>query len=1189
LRIYFTIIFILISLCSESQPNRRTLHWYFSDFAGLDFSAGDAVEDPNGMVYSPNWEGSTVMSDQYGNLLFYCDGEKIWNKNHLLMTNDLTYPDIDRGYQGVVAIPKPGSSNLFYVFIVCKSNGSSRLPLYYFTIDISLQGGLGEVVSVDTLYSAYDAAEKITATYHANKTDVWIITRKFQDDTYAAYLITGNGVNPDPILSPAPQRELNWGPTNIGPMKISLDKKYLVTTFMGDQSQEGGEVEVCKFNAQSGEIEHLYSFQMSDYFLTSSSAIYEESSCEFSPCSKFLYVAAEIQTDSSSHVYQFDIQYILDPDSFIQSGLLVDTVMGSNLQLAPDGRIYCFGKASMHFPTNPLNNFLGRFNNPGGLGLSSDYQSDVLIFQEGQVSSGLAYFVNDFLHRFDFEGQCALDTFYFDPWFFPEPTWIQWSFGDPASGSQNISNELHAKHVFSHGGEFEVSVLLTYPSGRVEETSRVVEVDSVPYPNLGLDTLICRGSSLALNANCNGQSFTWSTGQWGVASITVSDTGYYWVRASYANGCDNHDTIHVGFLPETQFDENALSVTPTACGGASGSITGLSIIGIEPMLLEWKDLSGAVLGNSSDLYNLGVGQYYLSVTDGNGCTAESPLYTITDAGNLQVDSVIVSGAICGQNNGVIQVHAVPQPGGQLLYSIDNGVNFYDNGGLFNDLSPGDYVVMIKDLNDCQGVYAFNPVNVADLARPAILSAATLPEIDFLQNGEILLSATGSTADLYYSIDNGSSWQTNNGSFTGLSAGIYDCIVRDENDCDTAFQVEVTRFWATILQAIAGSTDTCTGTTFEIPLLVDNFNDVSKFRMHLAYNNTLMECLGYTGADPSLADSLQVFINEASGDILVTWQDVPAVTLPDQSPVVDIVFTDKGTGQGTIDWYGQAQESYFVKSTADTLEATFITGTVRISAPPSITGLSDMTLCEGEELLTSAMAQGSNPIEEQYWLWPDGSVHSGPGLILFAVEPGQSGAYTFVATDSRGCTSEESILLTVIPTPDPALPNGDTLTIGAGQSLDAGSGFSSYSWNTGETTQAIIPPAEGWYEVTVTSAHNCPGSDSVYIVLRDEPVIEPSQYFYIPNAFTPDGDGRNDVFRPVLADPELAVGSWQLAIFDRWGGLVFETADISLSWDGTKNGEPCPEGAYVYQITFNVEGIPGVEGEQTIVGTVVIVR
>jgi gliding motility-associated-like protein len=792
--------------------------------------------------------------------------------------------------------------------------------------------------------------------------------------------------------------------------------------------------------------------------------------------------------------------------------------------------------------------------------------------------------MTDYLLRFDFEGQCALDTFYFDPWFFPTPTWIQWDFGDTASGSQNISNDLHATHAFTHGGEFEVSVLLTYPSGRVEKTSRVVEVDSVPYPNLGPDTLICKGSSLALNANCNGQFFTWITGQWGTASITVSDTGYYWVRASYANGCDNFDTIHVGFLPEIQFDETNLTIASTACGGTSGSITGLYALGPMPLAYEWKDLSGTMLGNTTDLYNLGVGQYYLSVTDGNGCTAESPLYTITDAGNLQVDSVTVSGAICGQNNGMLEVHATPQPGGQLLYSIDNGDNFYDNGGLFENLPPEDYVVMIKDLDDCEGVYSYNPVSVADLAAPNINEATTLPEIDFLQNGEIMIDASGSTSDLYYSITNGSSWQTNIGNFTGLSAGIYDCIVRDENNCDTAFQVEVTRFWATILQAIAGSTDTCAGTTFEIPLLVEHFNDVSKFRMHLSYNNDLMECLGYTGAEPSLADSLQVFINEASGDILVTWQDDPPVTLPDQAPVVEIVFTDKVTGQGTIDWYGQAQESYFVKSTADTLAAAFTTGTVRISSPPSISGLSDLTLCEGEELLTIAMVQGSNPIAEQHWTWPDGSAHPGPGLMLFGVEPAQSGAYTFMATDSRGCTSEESLQLTIIPTPNPALPNGDTLTLDPGQSLDAGSGFSSYSWNTCETAQEIIPAAEGWYKVTVTSTNNCQAIDSVYVTFREEPLIEPSKYFYIPNAFTPDGDGRNDVFMTFPNNNNIS--HFSIGVFDRWGGQIFESEDIGKGWDGTKNGEPCPGGVYVYRLTFRVEGVAE---EQVMAGTVAVVR
>jgi gliding motility-associated-like protein len=465
----------------------------------------------------------------------------------------------------------------------------------------------------------------------------------------------------------------------------------------------------------------------------------------------------------------------------------------------------------------------------------------------------------------------------------------------------------------------------------------------------------------------------------------------------------------------------------------------------------------------------------------------------------------------------------------------------------------------------------------------------LPEVDFLQNGEIILDVTGSTANLYYSIDNGATWQTNDGTFTGLVTGLYDCIIRDDNGCDTVFQVEVERFWATILKAVVENTDTCSGTIFEIPIKVQNFNDVSKFRMHLTYNRDMIECTGFTGPHPAVADSLQAFINDATGDILFLWNDDTPATLPDQTSVVKLIFSDRTTGEDVIDWYSQAEESYFLKSTADTLKAEFALGAVRISSPPQILWINDVVLCEGGELHALPLVEGSNPITEKYWIKPDGSIQMGGGILIEGVLPSQGGAYTFIATDDRGCTSEKSIQVTVIPTPDPAIPDGDTLDIQEGESIDAGEGFNSYSWSTGESSQAIIPASEGWYSVTVTTTNDCKATDSVYVTFREEPVIEPSQYFYIPSAFTPDGDGINDIFKPILASPSFTIYSLQFTIYDRWGGEVFEGDGISKGWDGTKNGRECPAGAYVYRIAFQVEGVPGAEEEKTIVGTVLIVR
>jgi gliding motility-associated-like protein len=88
---------------------------------------------------------------------------------------------------------------------------------------------------------------------------------------------------------------------------------------------------------------------------------------------------------------------------------------------------------------------------------------------------------------------------------------------------------------------------------------------------------------------------------------------------------------------------------------------------------------------------------------------------------------------------------------------------------------------------------------------------------------------------------------------------------------------------------------------------------------------------------------------------------------------------------------------------------------------------------------------------------------------------------------------------------------------------------------------------------------------------------------MPNAFTPDGDGLNDVFRPVTL-PEKII-SFSMYIYDRWGQQVFFTNDISLGWDGTINGNPAQIGGYVFVLKY---GNPsGAEREKR--GLVTVVR
>jgi len=127
-------------------------------------------------------------------------------------------------------------------------------------------------------------------------------------------------------------------------------------------------------------------------------------------------------------------------------------------------------------------------------------------------------------------------------------------------------------------------------------------------------------------------------------------------------------------------------------------------------------------------------------------------------------------------------------------------------------------------------------------------------------------------------------------------------------------------------------------------------------------------------------------------------------------------------------------------------------------------------------------------------------------------------------------------------------------------------------------------AEGKYLVEMESQIGCIGRDSIYIKLSFEEI--PDFKIFIPNAFSPDGDGINDSFQIKLTNSTFNIQHSTLRIFDRWGGEVFFGDGISLGWDGKKNGKECPGGVYVYKIVFSIDGVPG---SQERAGTVMLVR
>ncbi|MDX9905942.1 MAG: hypothetical protein RBS55_05065, partial [Bacteroidales bacterium] len=487
------------------------------------------------------------------------------------------------------------------------------------------------------------------------------------------------------------------------------------------------------------------------------------------------------------------------------------------MQLARDGKIYCTPNQVLP----PIyRQYISVIEKPWIRGNGCAFVENELNVFPNEALWAFPNVLVDYLLRFEWTGEtCQGYPIQFKPNFIPTPQTIQWDFDD---GPGSTSWQLSPIYTFKNPGVHEIKVDVWYPSGRFEHTSREIEISPSPLPLLGNDTLICQGASITLNANCEADFFSWSTGQFGVSSITVSDSGTYWVKGRFnETGCEGYDTIHIGFHAPTIIDETNLQIIPTTCNGASGSITGLTALGPTPYAFQWLDLSGNPYGTNIDATSLPAGQYQLSITDGNGCVTVSDVYTIEDAGYLQVTQVQTTRPHCFRDDGQIIVHTFSPSGSIMEYSIDAGVN-YQSDSIFPNLFASDYAVQVRDENSCSGFYLDNPVVLADIPGPQVQSPFVTDETDFLENGSIEIIATGSTTTLFYSNDNGITYQSNNGTFNNLAAGTYICIVKDENDCDTTFTVEIQNIILTYLHAVTGEEGICEGYTALIPVNVDNF-------------------------------------------------------------------------------------------------------------------------------------------------------------------------------------------------------------------------------------------------------------------------------------------------------------------------------------------------------------------------------
>jgi gliding motility-associated-like protein len=277
------------------------------------------------------------------------------------------------------------------------------------------------------------------------------------------------------------------------------------------------------------------------------------------------------------------------------------------------------------------------------------------------------------------------------------------------------------------------------------------------------------------------------------------------------------------------------------------------------------------------------------------------------------------------------------------------------------------------------------------------------------------------------------------------------------------------------------------------------------------------------------------------------------------------------------WQDGSTDPYYLTSDAGNYSvlATDINGcinsdtvNVALFPVPEVDIGNDTTLCEGELITLDAGSYFTS-----YTWWNNSGNQE--------VETTETGELWVYVTDTNSCTGGDSINIDRIQLPFVDLGADTTICEDVEIELTAGEGDFEYYWWDGSTGQSVYVSDSGEYWVSVSN--KC-GEMTAYRMIT---VMDCNPDIYFPNAFTPNGDGKNDRFLPV----PLVQGIFdsRMIIFNRFGQTVFQQENINQGWDGTCKGTPCPPGTYIWQVYYKhyADGIN--LSENSLLGYITLLR
>lgn len=673
-------------------------------------------------------------------------------------------------------------------------------------------------------------------------------------------------------------------------------------------------------------------------------------------------------------------------------------------------------------------------------------------------------------------------------------------------------------------GTYSVEVF----SGSCSATDQAtITVQPTPSVDLGADRVFCGGETgTMLDATWPGATYLWSTGAT-TPTLNVTGDGTYEVMVSLGD-CSSSDAITVAF-GSLSYD---LGADATLCPGETLELG----TDLPAGTATWNDdLIAATFTVTS------AGRYTLHFAGASGCDARDTIHvsyvdagaidlgpdaTLCDGESLTLDATLAGATHLWNDGNTDAVRTITTSG---TYSVEASVA---------GCSVSDEVSV-----------AFTPLPVIDLGPDRALCPGAETAFDATTSGATYLWNNGSTAAI----------------LTTGSAGVV-AVTITVDGCSATDQAEVSLLNAPVID-LGNDTTLCEGAALMLNVAEPNTSFIWEDGSTASERTITQAGTYWVDALRNTCthrDSIVVDLFSPSSFDLVDDRSICAgATTTIGMPVNGASYAwNTGASTPTIEVDAAGLYTVTITIAGCTAHDQVNVDVIRVDAPDLG---ADRSACEGESI--ALHVPGADVT------WSTGTV--GNELVVTS-----TGMYTAVV-DSLGCTATDDVFIHFIPmTTEVELAGDLSICPGATGILRAAAiPGAAFTWSNGATGAYITVSGPGWYAVHATGT--CIDATDSALVIADDC----NTYVYVPNTFTPNSDGDNDIFLPLVTGP---VDVYRLDIFDRWGERIHTSTDRYTGWDGSHSGVHSQDGVYVWKLYYRVLAPDGVRAEE-LIGHVTLLR